>query len=49
MLITCPKCDGWSAAETGMTCELCGGDGVIWDEQPDDDEGEDRRSLSQQS
>lgn len=42
MLISCPYCAGWTAAETGMMCDFCGGDGVIWDEQPEDgdfDEG----------
>ena len=39
-LITCPYCDGWSPSETGWTCEICGGDGVIWNDEPDDiDEG----------
>lgn len=47
MLITCPICEGWSPAETGMTCELCGGDGVIWDEQPDNDDDEASQSPTQ--
>lgn len=34
-LITCPICDGWSPAETGMMCGMCGGEGVIWsDDSP---------------
>lgn len=36
MLIDCPYCQGWTAAETGWTCDYCGGDGVVWDELPDD-------------
>lgn len=36
-LITCPSCQGWTPAETGWVCTLCEGEGVIWDEYPDDD------------
>lgn len=36
-LITCPSCQGWLPSETGWVCTLCEGEGVIWDEYPDDD------------
>lgn len=34
---TCPDCQGWTPDETGFVCMTCDGDGVIWDEYPDDD------------
>lgn len=35
--IDCPACDGWTPAETGMICNLCDGEGVNWEDWPDDE------------
>jgi len=36
-LTTCPSCQGWTPDETGWICTLCDGDGVIWEDDPFDD------------
>lgn len=43
--VECPRCQGWMPDETGWTCDLCGGSGMIWDEPPDDTEQDNPAQL----
>lgn len=37
--ITCPDCQGWLPNETGWLCQTCEGDGQIWKDYEDIEEG----------